>query len=338
MIGLGFVYLLMGALTGGVAVVNARDRSNPRRWRAAAFWGLWSLTFVTGARLPDAVAGAIVVALAVLAGTGGLGTGTSPTTSDTERAESARRLGHRLFWPALLVPAVTVAGAWALRRWTIGGRPVVEPKQVTLVALGLAALAGLGAAWRLTRASTVAASDARATGAATVSRAVPLAVPLHEARRLLDAVGWAAVLPQLLAALGAVLASAGVGTAVAGLLGRWIALDVPMVAVSAYTLGMALLTALMGNAFAAFPVMTAAVGLPVLVRGLGGDPAMVTAIGMLSGFCGTLCTPMAANFNVVPVRLLELPDEWAVIRVQVPTALLVLAANTALLYLLVRAP
>ena len=81
--------------------------------------------------------------------------------------------------------------------------------------------------------------------------------------------------------------------------------------------------------------MTAAIGLPLIVRRFGGDPAIMGAIGMLSGFCGTLITPMAANFNIVPVRLLELPDRWAVIRVQIPTALTLLAVNTGLMYLLV---
>jgi uncharacterized membrane protein len=59
------------------------------------------------------------------------------------------------------------------------------------------------------------------------------------------------------------------------------------------------------------------------------------AIGMLSGFCGTLTTPMAANFNIVPAALLELPDRYAVIKAQLPTALLLLAANTILMYVLV---
>jgi hypothetical protein len=43
--------------------------------------------------------------------------------------------------------------------------------------------------------------------------------------------------------------------------------------------------------------------------------------GMLAGFCGTLMTPMAANFNLVPVTLLELKDPNAVIKAQIPTAL-----------------
>jgi uncharacterized membrane protein len=44
---------------------------------------------------------------------------------------------------------------------------------------------------------------------------------------------------------------------------------------------------------------------------------------------------MAANFNIVPAALLELPDKNAVIKVQLPTALLLLAANTAIMYLFV---
>jgi uncharacterized membrane protein len=98
---------------------------------------------------------------------------------------------------------------------------------------------------------------------------------------------------------------------------------------------MALFTVVMGNAFAAFPVMTAAIGIPLIVNRLGADPAMVASIGMLSGFCGTLMTPMAANFNIVPAALLELPDRHSILRVQTPTAVAVLLANTLIMYLLV---
>jgi uncharacterized membrane protein len=105
--------------------------------------------------------------------------------------------------------------------------------------------------------------------------------------------------------------------------------------VLAYALGMAMFTMIMGNAFAAFPVMTAGIGLPLLVHLHGADPAPLAAIGMLSGYCGTLLTPMAANFNLVPAALLELRDPHAVIRAQVATALPLLAANIALMYFLV---
>jgi uncharacterized membrane protein len=88
----------------------------------------------------------------------------------------------------------------------------------------------------------------------------------------------------------------------------------------------------MGNAFAAFPVMTTGIALPLIVHQFGGNVVIVTAVGMLSGFCGTLTTPMAANFNIVPVRLLEIPDN-SVIRVQIPTAIVLLVVNTAIMYL-----
>ena len=87
-----------------------------------------------------------------------------------------------------------------------------------------------------------------------------------------------------------------------------------------------------GEGFAAYGV-TAGSAFPNVQR-FGGDRDLA-AIGMLSGFCGTLMTPMAANFNIVPTALLELPDENAVIKVQIPTALMLLAANILLMYFLV---
>jgi len=139
----------------------------------------------------------------------------------------------------------------------------------------------------------------------------------------------------MLASLGAVFLAAGVGDQVGAIFADYIPLDTRTMAVAAYCIGMALFTIIMGNAFAAFPVMTAAVGLPIVVLELGGDPARVCAIGMLAGFCGTLMTPMAANFNVVPANLLELPDRKAalngVIRAQIPTAIPLLIGNILLM-------
>jgi uncharacterized membrane protein len=158
---------------------------------------------------------------------------------------------------------------------------------------------------------------------------------IHEARRLWDSVGWAAILPQMLAALGALFAVAGVGKVVAELAERYLPIGTPLAAVITYTVGMALFTMIMGNAFAAFPVMTAGIGLPLIYTRFGGSITVMAAIGMLSGFCGTLMTPMAANFNIVPVALLELPDEYAVIKAQIPTGIMMLIANTVIMYLFV---
>jgi uncharacterized membrane protein len=105
-----------------------------------------------------------------------------------------------------------------------------------------------------------------------------------------------------------------------------------MLAVILYALGMVLFTMIMGNAFAAFPVMAAAIGVPILIHADGGNPAVIGAVGMLAGFCGTLMTPMAANFNIVPAALLELKDQHGVIRAQVATAIPLLIANIIILY------
>ena len=318
MITLEFLYRLMGILTGGAAIINLRDHANPRRIANASFWGLWSVSFLFGSHLPDRVNGILIlgmVAVAAIRGVGGTGTANARDgTTAAERLESARRWGNRLFLPALAVPVLTLLANATIGRIVIAGSPLVDPKQVTLVSLGVATLASLSIAMLMLR--------------------PPLRAPLIEARRLLDAVGWAAMLPQLLAALGAVFAAAGVGKVVSMLAAGWIPNGAPLLSVAAYTIGMALLTMLMGNAFAAFPVMTLGIAVPLLITELHGDPTIIAAIGMLSGFCGTLMTPMAANFNIVPVALLELPDRYAVIRVQLPTALLLLLVNTALMYFL----
>jgi uncharacterized membrane protein len=295
----------------GVAVVNWRDRSNARRLNNTAFWAVYAITFLAGSHLPDLANGFLVIAMVLVASIRGLGQGQKESTTREEREESARRWGNKLFVPALAIPLVTVAGTVLFKRITIYGTPVVDIKQVTLISLAIATVLALVLGMIMLR--------------------PPLMAPIKEARRLLDAVGWAAVLPQMLAALGALFAIAGVGNVVSGLAQRWIPLDNPFAVVTTYAIGMAVFTMIMGNAFAAFPVMTAGIGLPLIVHKFGGDPTVMAAIGMLSGFCGTLMTPMAANFNIVPTALLELPDEYAVIKVQIPTALMLLGANILLM-------
>ncbi len=314
MIKLEVIYVLMGVMLAGVTLVNLFDRANRKRWQNSAFWGIYAVTFLFGSHLP-ALASGILVIIMVLVATAGLGQSTGDTAPAEERQRSARRWGNLLFVPALLIPAVTLLGTLVLKRVRVGGVPLVDPAQVTVVSLGLATLIALAAGMIILR--------------------PPALAPVREARRLMDAVGWAAVLPQMLAALGALFAVAGVGKVISTLAGRWIPLDVPLVVVITYAVGMALFTIIMGNAFAAFPVMTAALGLPLIVHRFGGDPVIMAAIGMLSGYCGTLMTPMAANFNIVPVALLELPDQNAVIKAQIPTGAVLLLVNIALMYLLV---
>ncbi len=309
MITLQWLYILAGATFAAFALLSAADRTDSRRFGNAAFWGLLATSFFFGDLLGDLGNGVLVLGLVALAGFGALGRGDPPTTKPEDRAASSAARGNKLFLPALIIPATALAGTLLLKESAL-----IDPKQVTLISLGLGVLIALAVCYFWLR--------------------PPALAPLQEGRRLMDSVGWAAVLPQMLAALGAVFALAGVGEIVGGLAGRAIPQGSLFAAVAAYALGMALFTMIMGNAFAAFPVMTAAIGLPILIRGYGGDPAIVCAIGMLAGFCGTLMTPMAANFNIVPAALLELKDRNGVIKAQVGTALPLLAANLLLIYFL----
>jgi uncharacterized membrane protein len=309
------IYWLMGLLMAGVSLVNLRDRTNPRRLNNTAFWGIYAVTFLVGSHLPDIVNGFLVIGMVIVASIRGLGQSRKESAGRDEREASAKKWGNKLFIPAVAIPLLTVLGTFAFKKLTLNGTPLVDVKQVTVISLAIATLIALAIGMAMLR--------------------PPLHTPIKEARRLLDAVGWAAVLPQMLAALGALFAIAGVGTVVSGLAQRWIPLDSPVVVVVTYAVGMAMFTMIMGNAFAAFPVMTAGIGLPLIVQRFGGDPTVMAAIGMLSGFCGTLMTPMAANFNIVPTALLELPDENAVIKVQIPTAVLLLGANILLMNFLV---
>lgn len=306
MITLHWVYALAGAIFAAFAILGVADKDNPRARRTAAFWALLALSMWAGDYLGDLGNGVLVLGLVGL-GASGLGRG-GGAVAEPVRQERAARFGNGLFAIALVIPVTALIGTLLFK-----GMPGwIDGKQATLIALALGVLIALVAGCLWLRARPV--------------------MPLQQGRRLMDQVGWAAILPQMLASLGAVFALAGVGDAVGGLVSQAIPQGSLLGAVIAYGLGMALFTIVMGNAFAAFPVMTAAIGVPLLIRTYHGDPAIVCAIGMLAGFCGTLLTPMAANFNLVPAALLELKDKHGVIRQQVGTALPLLVVNIALIY------
>ncbi|HVJ53160.1 MAG TPA: DUF979 domain-containing protein [Aliidongia sp.] len=315
LISIDAIYVVVGLFLGIITLLTAVDMTNPRRLTTALFWGLFAFTFLFGGLVPSWIVGAMLVAMALIAGLGGVRHGIHPIAPEAERHAHARRLGHWVFVPALTIPAVTVIATLFLKDWKIFGLALLDPTNVTLAAYGAACIIAFLVVMAVTRSGPV--------------------QPLRGARRLLDSIGWAAVLPQSLAMLGAVFAAAGVGKVVADLVGGVIPADSRFLVVAAYAIGMALFTMVMGNAFAAFPVMTAGIGVPLIVHQHGGDAAAMAAIGMFSGYCGTLMTPMAANFNIVPAALLDLPDQNAVIKAQIPTAIPLLAVNVLLMYWLV---
>lgn len=244
-ISIEYLYWLAGILLLITAGMILMDRTHPKRWSSAAFWLLFAIPFLVGERLPPILIGIGVVVMALIAGFGGVGRGAHAQLHDKSARASAGRLGHKLFIPALAIPLTTVIGSVLLKHTEIGGVPLLDPKNTTFVSLGVGCLIALGLACWLTRDTPVQA--------------------LRESRRLTEALGWAMVLPQMLAMLGLLFNEAGVGTAVAHVTTTYINLDFKLVAVMVYVLGMALFTVIMGNGFAAFPVMTGGVGVPVLV-------------------------------------------------------------------------
>lgn len=316
------VYLLIGAILLLVAGMTLRDATNPQRWTTALFWGLVAADFLLDRPLsatfgPAAchrMVGVSVLLMALIAGCRGLGAGRRPVIPTDCLAAEAARHGNRLFLPALLIPLVTVLATVVLKGATVSGLPLLDSGNPTVAALGLAVVAASLTAWPILGGSPLQG--------------------VRESRRLLDSIGWAAMLPQMLALLGGIFVVAGTGQSVRTLTLLVAPHDSRFAMVAVYGLGMAAFTMVMGNAFAAFPVMTAGIALPILVRDFGADPAPLVAIGMVCGYCGTLMTPMAANFNIVPAALLELRDKYGVIRAQIPTAIPLLAVNILLMFLL----
>ena len=312
MITLQWLYVLAGAMFAAFAIFSVRDGTNPKRWGNAAFWGLVAVSFWFGDLLGDVGNGVLVLGLVALAGAHLLGKGTKPSTTVEEREELSGRLGNKLFLPALIIPFVAFVGTLLFNYTALKNTGLIDPKSVTLVLLGFGVIIALIVCYAWLK--------------------PPLAAAVEEGRRLIDSIGWAVVLPQMLASLGAVFAAAGVGTTIGALASAIIPSGSIFLAVLLYALGMVAFTMIMGNAFAAFPVMAAAIGVPILIHQDGGNPAVIGAVGMLSGFCGTLMTPMAANFNIVPAALLELRNQYGVIKAQIPTAIPMLIANILILY------
>ncbi|HST27961.1 MAG TPA: DUF979 family protein [Rudaea sp.] len=313
-----YVYWLCGLVLAACALRELRAR----RRAHGAFWGILAAIFLLGDAmksiaahgnaLPEQLAGVGVIALGLIAGFLRRAPVAESTQEHERRSASAARLGHNLFVPALIIPFGTLVFTLLQPYLNVGGIAQLDRAAATLIALALACVLAAFAATALTRAHT---RDA-----------------IAETGRLLDALSWAIVLPMLLAMLGAVFAATGVGEAIAHLTAAAIPVSSRLACVLAFAGGVLVFTIIMGNAFAAFPVMMAGIGLPLLIGLHHGNAAALGALGMLTGYCGTLLTPMAANFNIVPAALLELRDPNGVIRAQWPTALWLLAINLVLIW------
>ncbi len=308
------MYIAIGLIIWSIAFKVIKDKDHPKRLTTALFWAVLGFTFIfpkigilwgsDTVKLPPVVIGYMVLLLAGLAAFNRIGTGKVKEASREEKQASADKLKNLLFIPAASI---------ALFMLIFATLPLTKPLG-SLVALGLASLSALIVALLTTKSTP--------------------GVSIDEGGRLLKMVGALAILPQLLAALGAVFASAGVGDVIANMVGGIIPENNHFMGVLFYCLGMAVFTIIMGNGFAAFAVITAGIGLPFVIA-QGGNPVVVGALGLTAGYCGTLLTPMAANFNVVPGTILEMKNkQFGVIKRQASVALVMWALHVIAMYLL----
>jgi uncharacterized membrane protein len=317
------IFYILGLFLMAIAGFSLIDKTNPKRHTTALFWFLFGIGFLfgdlmmayLGKPLTHRVMGIIVMLLALIAGANLLGAGKVSTKDHAEKRASATRLGNWLFIPALAIPVITVLLTLIGKDIRIGTYFLLDQKNLTLACLTIACIAGVLMGCKITGGTP------------------DLAV--RESRRLVDAIGWAIILPQMLAMLGGVFVVAKTGLSIQTIVNLVVDPNNRLALIIIYCVGMALFTMIMGNAFAAFPVMAAGIALPFLINQHHANPAPLVALGMLSGYCGTLMTPMAANYNLVPAALLELKDKYKIIKLQVPTALGVLLCNIILMYFLV---
>lgn len=293
-------YMFIGLCMAITMVFTLKDKTHKTRIGTALFWGILAFIFIFARILPSVLVGCLVIVIAILSATKQINVGTLKQLDATFTEMKAQKLGLKIFVPALAIAVIAMLVA------TFTEFPGT-------VAIGIASTLSLLLAFVITKAKP--------------SEAV------EDTNRMFQAIGVFSILPQLLASLGVLFTAAGVGDKIASIISGVIPQGNILAGVIAYCVGMALFTAIMGNAFAAFSVITAGIGLP-FVFAQGGDPVICSMLALTAGFCGTLLTPMAANFNVLPAALLEMKDKNGVIKAQAPIAALLLVAHIILMYTL----
>ncbi|MDO4681124.1 MAG: DUF979 domain-containing protein [Aerococcus sp.] len=291
-------YILMGLMFLYSGYSAFHDETNDKRIGSAFFWWLLAVIFIAGKWLPYWFSGLLVVLIGCLTLFKQVGIGTQFKNDDDKAEASADKLGGKIFIPLVTMAVVALVLPF-----------LFQEAGASAVAFG--ALGGL-------------------LVALVIFKPKPKEI-IQESDRMVQQVGTTSILPQLLAALGAIFVAAGVGDVVSQLISQAVPAGNPFWGVVAYVLGMAVFTMIMGNAFAAFTVITAGIGIPFVIS-QGGDPVVVCALGMTAGFCGTLMTPMAGNFNVLPVALLEMKDENGVLKAQIPFAVVLLVFHIVVMY------
>ena len=289
---LEIIYIVIGLITIYTGVKNAMDKENPSRFGTGLFWCILGVVLGFGRWIPPVVNGVLIVVMTLPAIFKKVKLGKIDAPSESETHAKAEKIGMKIFVPALAIGVCAILFA------------IFLPTLGALVGVGVGVLLSVIILIVLDRSNTP-------------------KVFLKDSERLLSTVGPLSMLPMLLASLGAIFTAAGVGDVIAKLVGNIIPEGNVNIGIIVFAIGMALFTMIMGNAFAAITVMTVGIGGP-FVLAHGADPVIIGMLALTCGYCGTLLTPMAANFNVVPVAMLDMKDRFGVIKNQVVPAIFLL--------------
>ena len=294
---LEFIYVLIGLQFFYTAYRVFRAEDNDKKATTMTFWIILGVLFAFGKLIPPMVSGALVVVIGIISLINGIVVKGAITNDEATEVEGSNRLGNKIFIPVIVMAVLAIILAKLI------------PESSSSI-LGFTAIVALVIIMIMTKTN--------------------FEGMMKQSDRMVQQVGAVAILPQLLAALGAIFAAAGVGDVIASIIGGMIPTISPWTGSIAYVLGMVIFTAIMGNAFAAFTVITAGIGVPFVIA-QGADPAIAAALAMTAGYCGTLLTPMAGNFNVLPVGLLDMEDKNGVIKEQALFSIIMIVVHILLM-------
>ena len=289
---LNMVWVIIGLIAIYAGVKNLLDKENPSRYGTALFWCSFGVVCGFGTWLPAKLSGVLVIVMCLPPIFKKVKVGKVDTPSKEHTIEQYQKVGMKIFFPAVCVGLFSLLFAF-----------FSNLSSMVAVTLGVIVAMIILMAYNPGENKPV--------------------VFLKESERFLSIMGPLCMLPQLLGCLGGVFTAAGVGDVVASIVEKIVPKGNVNIGIIVFAIGMAIFTMIMGNAFAAITVITVGIGGP-FVLAYGADPVTIGMLALTCGYCGTLCTPMAANFNIVPVAILNMKDRWGVIKKQVPVAIIML--------------
>ena len=298
------IYIIIGLLCINCGVKNLKDKENSEPVGTFIFWAVLGVVIALGRWLPALVSGILVVVMCLPAIFKKVKKGAVSAATKAETEAAYEKIGMKIFAPTLSIGVMAVICA------------------ITGLGIGLSALNGVAIGVLVSVILLM-----------IMNKENKPSTFLNDSERMLSTVGPLSMLPMLLACLGAIFTKAGVGDVISDIVSHIVPEGNVNAGIVVYAIGMMLFTMIMGNAYAAITVMTVGIGYP-FVLAHGANPVVIGMLALTCGFCGTLCTPMAANFNTVPVALLDMKKPMGVIKNQVPVAIIMLVVQIVIMILL----